>query len=136
LASSSPTISINFFGNGLAQDAKPLIIEGKSMVKVTFIQLDGNAATVDAELGQSVMEIAVEEGIENIIGECGGTMSCGTCHCYVDNNWLDKLESPSELELAILEGSVEPNKNSRLSCQIRLSGALNGLIVSVPRAQC
>jgi 2Fe-2S ferredoxin len=105
------------------------------MAKVTFIQLNGDTVMVDAELGQSVMEVAVNEGIENIVGECGGTMSCGTCHCYVDKDWLNKLDSPSELELAILEGSVEPNQFSRLSCQIRVSKALDGLIVSLPSAQ-
>jgi 2Fe-2S ferredoxin len=105
------------------------------MAKITFIQLNGDEVMVEAESGQSVMEVAVNEGIENIIGECGGTMSCGTCHCYVDNSWLDKLEFQSELEQAILKGTVEPNQNSRLSCQISMSDALDGLIVFVPKAQ-
>ena len=81
------------------------------------------------------MEIAVNEGIENVIGECGGTMSCGTCHCYVNEEWQDKLDPPGDLEQAILEGVVEPKANSRLTCQIRFEESLDGLSVTVPESQ-
>ena len=79
---------------------------------------------------------ALYNGIEGIVGECGGGLACATCHCYVESDWVDRLEPPSEAELQMLESAVsEVRPSSRLSCQIALTGSLDGLVVDLPEAQ-
>jgi 2Fe-2S ferredoxin len=105
------------------------------MAKINFIEPDGNSVIVDATDTQSVMEAATTNLIRGIVGECGGSCSCATCHVYVDAAWYDKLPPPDEMELGMLEGAVEPGPLSRLSCQLKVSDALDGLVVSVPAGQ-
>ncbi|HUP90791.1 MAG TPA: 2Fe-2S iron-sulfur cluster-binding protein [Solimonas sp.] len=105
------------------------------MPKVTYIQPDGQSQVVDAKDGQSVMEAATGNMIRGIVGECGGSCSCATCHVYVDEAWFGKLPPPSETELAMLEGAVEPGPLSRLSCQIKASADTDGLVVRIPAGQ-
>jgi len=105
------------------------------MVKVTYIKPDGVEQAVEIESGASVMQSAVANGIRGIIGDCGGACSCATCHVYVDAAWVDKVGEKSETEVALLEEVCDPQPNSRLSCQIKVTDALNGLVVRLPAKQ-
>lgn len=105
------------------------------MPKVTFIESNGTPHTVEGKPGRSLMQIAVEHGIPGIIGECGGSCSCATCHAYIDPAWAEKLPSESETESFMLEAVPEPRQTSRLCCQIPMSEALDGIVVTVPDEQ-
>lgn len=102
------------------------------MVEVTFELRDGSKLTVAGEEGISVMELAVQNGVPGLDGDCGGCMSCGTCHAYVAPEFLAGLEDPAEGEAAMLEHVTNPRPESRLTCQLRLSQTLQGLRVTVP----
>jgi 2Fe-2S ferredoxin len=88
------------------------------MPKVNFIADSGETWTVDAEAGQSVMEVALANEIPGIVADCGGSMSCATCHVYVGEGWLDKVGQATGDEADMLELAIEPDERSRLSCQI------------------
>ena len=105
------------------------------MTKIRFIQHNGREQEIDATDGVSVMRAANDHGVPGIVADCGGCLSCATCHVYVPEEWLDRLEPPSEDETAMLEVAMDPQPNSRLSCQIIVGGALDGLTVNVPKAQ-
>ncbi|MFA5630076.1 MAG: 2Fe-2S iron-sulfur cluster-binding protein [Porticoccaceae bacterium] len=105
------------------------------MVQITFIDAAGNRREVEAETGVSLMQVALDNGVEGIVAECGGACSCATCHCYVEEVWLDKVTAPSDIEKDMLEFVVAPQDNSRLSCQIVVDDSLEGLVVNVPSAQ-
>ena len=105
------------------------------MPKVTYVQPDGRASTVEAAVGSTVMETAVDNDIPGIIAECGGACSCATCHVYVAPEWLDKLPVPDGLESGMLDCALDRQANSRLSCQIRVKPELDGLVVHVPKEQ-
>ncbi len=105
------------------------------MPKIVFIQPDGQAQTVEASVGQSVMEVATGNLIPGIVGECGGSCSCATCHVYVADAWFDRLPPADEMEAGMLEGAIEPGPLSRLSCQIQVTEALDGLSVTIPAGQ-
>jgi 2Fe-2S ferredoxin len=103
------------------------------MVRVTYVGADGAARTIDGQDGASVMQTALSNGIEGILAECGGAASCATCHVYVDGAWVSLLPAVGEDEDAMLDCAVrERLSNSRLSCQIKLSENLDGLIVQIP----
>lgn len=103
------------------------------MVKILFITLpDGERHEIEAEIGGSIMEIAVQNGIERIIAECGGACSCATCHVYIDKNWTEKISPPDILEEDMLTFVHGLHYTSRLSCQIRVNENLDGLVVYVP----
>ncbi|MGN9821550.1 2Fe-2S iron-sulfur cluster-binding protein [Streptomyces sp. SD11] len=104
-------------------------------VQVVFLESDGAAHERSAEVGTSVMRAAVRTGIHGILAECGGIAACATCHCYVEPPWSERLEPRSDMEEAMLEVALEPNEYSRLSCQITLSEALDGLVVRLPAQQ-
>ncbi|MGB0954668.1 MAG: 2Fe-2S iron-sulfur cluster-binding protein [Panacagrimonas sp.] len=105
------------------------------MPKVKFIQHDGSEQVIDAQVGQSVMEAATSNFVDGIVGDCGGCCSCATCHVYVEPEWFDRLDPRDEMEDDMLEGALDPQDNSRLSCQIKLSEALDGITVRVPESQ-
>jgi ferredoxin, 2Fe-2S len=105
------------------------------MPKVTYIEFNGEKRVVDVALGRSVMQGAVENNVRGIIAECGGACSCATCHVYVDDAWTAKLGAKSDDEEAMLEAVCEPRSNSRLSCQIAITEALDGLVVAMPEKQ-
>ncbi len=105
------------------------------MPLVTYIDHEGAVFDVQVETGRSVMQGATENLIEGIVAECGGCCSCATCHCYVDEAWLGKLEEPSDVEKDMLECAVDPKPNSRLSCQITVTDELDGLVVRLPESQ-
>ena len=105
------------------------------MPEVTFIDRVGEPHTLNVENGISLMQISVDNSIDGIVAECGGACSCATCHVYVDEPWLARLNPPSETEEGLLECVIDPQPNSRLSCQIKLSDELDGIVVRIPRAQ-
>ena len=106
------------------------------MVKVTYIAADGTETTVEAEEGASVMQTAIDNDVDGIVGECGGSMMCATCHCYVDEAWEARTGPRHDGEDDMLDCAAdEVTPQSRLSCQIRLTPDLDGLRVRLPEAQ-
>lgn len=105
------------------------------MPTAIYIDAQGNQFEAEVEIGQNLMDGAVNNMIDGILGECGGVMSCATCHCYVDPAWQDKVPAASEHETDMLDMVIEPRDNSRLSCQIEMSAELDGIVVHLPRAQ-
>ena len=105
------------------------------MAKITYIGFDGTKYDVDAEDGSTVMEAAIKNGVPGIEAECGGACACATCHVYVDNNWSSKTGEPEPMEEDMLDFAYDVRPTSRLSCQIRVSEELDGLIVTVPDRQ-
>ncbi len=106
------------------------------MVKVIYLSADGRRAEIDAAEGETVMRAAVLNSVDGIVGECGGAMMCATCHCYVDPDWADRTGGFAQGEEEMLEAaSSEITRHSRLSCQIRLTTALDGLVVRLPKDQ-
>ena len=103
------------------------------MPRVTWVLKDDKRITADVPVGHSLMEAAVANNVPNVIGECGGCLSCATCHVYVDPGWYERTGKVSELEDEMLEITVAERKpNSRLSCQIQSAPELDGLILHVP----
>jgi 2Fe-2S ferredoxin len=107
------------------------------MPSVTYVQHSGASQTIDVPEGENVMHGAVYNGIDGIVGECGGGLACATCHCYVDEAWTAKVGGPtSQDEADMLESTAaEVMPSSRLSCQIVVSPELDGLIVHLPEIQ-
>ena len=105
------------------------------MAKITYIEFNGNSHTNDVENGLSVMEGAVQNDIPGIDADCGGGMSCATCHVYVKDEWFNKIEKKTDGEEDMLDQAYEPKSNSRLSCQITISDELDGLVVNMPEKQ-
>jgi len=105
------------------------------MPRIVFIEADGVRREVEATAGISLMETAREHGIAGILALCGGACVCATCHVYVDPGRLDALGAREDMEEGMLESAWEPRANSRLSCQVVVSAALDGLIVTVPARQ-
>ena len=105
------------------------------MSKITYIESSGKSHTVDVKNGLTVMEGAIQNDIPGIDADCGGGMSCATCHVYVKENWFDKMPKKEDGEDHMLDMAFEPNKFSRLSCQIIVSDELEGLVVNVPAKQ-
>jgi 2Fe-2S ferredoxin len=106
------------------------------MVNVTLIDASGNSRTLQATEGQSLMQAAVSAGLHGIVGECGGSAMCATCHVYVDEAFAAQLPSALAPELEMLECTAsERLPSSRLSCQIKLSNILEGLVVRLPERQ-
>ena len=105
------------------------------MAKITYIEHDGKSHTIEVRNGLSVMEGAVKNNIPGIDADCGGACACATCHVYVDEAWTEKTGAASSMEESMLDFASEVQPNSRLSCQIKVSDALDGLIVSTPERQ-
>jgi 2Fe-2S ferredoxin len=105
------------------------------MPKIVFIEPGGRRREVEARTGISLMETAKEHGIAGIVAKCGGACACATCHVYVDPAWLARLGPREDMEEGMLESAWEPRPNSRLSCQIEVTAAMDGLIVTVPEQQ-
>ena len=105
------------------------------MTKIRFIQHDKREFVVDATDGDSVMRAAQDHGVPGIAADCGGFLSCATCHIYVADDWQDRLEPASEDEVAMLENAIDPQANSRLSCQVVVTPDIDGLTVHVPQRQ-
>jgi 2Fe-2S ferredoxin len=105
------------------------------MTTITFIHPDGRSQNVEANSG-SVMQLAVLNGVDEIVAECGGNAMCATCHVYVDDRWIDRLPAISDEEDALLDGTAsERLPTSRLSCQIKIAPELDGLVLRLPQRQ-
>jgi 2Fe-2S ferredoxin len=105
------------------------------MVKITFIQPDDSRQEVEAEPGLTLMEAARLNSVPGIEAECGGACACATCHVYVEEAWRDKTGKPAQMEEDMLDFAFDVRDSSRLSCQIKLTPELDGLVVRVPAKQ-
>ena len=105
------------------------------MPKVLFVLNNGEEHLVEGKDGESVMQVAIENMVPGIIGDCGGNCSCATCHGYVDPAWLEQVGPRTEEEILMLDGAMRVEDTSRLTCQIKLSKELDGLIVRLPISQ-
>jgi len=105
------------------------------MPKITYIEHNGKSHTINVANGLSVMEGAVQNNIPGIDADCGGSMACATCHVYVKEGWFNKLPRKEDGEEDMIDMAYEPNKYSRLSCQLTVSDALEGLTVKLPEKQ-
>jgi 2Fe-2S ferredoxin len=109
--------------------------EAAAMPKITFIEHDGTVHTVEAEIGSTVMETALKNDVSSIVAECGGGCTCATCLVHVDDAWFAVVGKPSEDEEYMLDSAFEVKPTSRLSCQIQVTEALDGLVVRTPSYQ-
>ncbi len=105
------------------------------MPQITYIEHDGTTHQVEAEVGSTVMETAIRNGVTGIVAECGGACACATCHVYVDEPWFDRLPKRSPEEEDMLDFAFDAKPTSRLSCQIKVEPALDGLVVRTPAYQ-
>lgn len=100
-----------------------------------FITHDGKTQTITGKIDQTLMEAAVQNGINGIVAECGGACACATCHCYIDASWQELVGKPASMEEDMLDFASDVRPNSRLSCQITLTSAMEGLTVHLPENQ-
>ena len=105
------------------------------MPKIIYISHDNKKNIVEVPLGLTVMEGALQNNIEGIDADCGGSMACATCHVYVAESWFNKIDKIQEAEQDMIDTAYQPKKNSRLSCQIIVSNELDGLEVTTPLKQ-
>jgi len=107
------------------------------MPRINYVAADGTRSEIDVPVGENVMHGALYNGVEGIVGECGGALACATCHCYVDGAWTAKIGVPaSDDEREMLENATAQLKpNSRLTCQITVTEELDGLIIHMPKSQ-
>ena len=105
------------------------------MAKITYIEFDGTEHQAEVRSGLSVMEGAIKNNIPGIDADCGGACACATCHVYVDEAWREKVGGPSAMEESMLDFAENVEPNSRLSCQIKVTDALDGLTVRMPESQ-
>lgn len=106
-----------------------------SVPRITYIGTDGTARTVEAKTGSTVMEAAVRHGVPGIDADCGGGAACGTCHVHVDEAWRVLTGQPEAMEQAMIDFASDPSPGSRLSCQIKVTEALDGLVVRLAASQ-
>ncbi|MDC0031752.1 2Fe-2S iron-sulfur cluster-binding protein [Candidatus Pelagibacter sp.] len=105
------------------------------MAKITYIENNDKTHTIEVPNGLSIMEGAVQNNIPGIDADCGGSMACATCHVYVKEEWFDKVPKKEDGEEDMLDMAYEPNRFSRLSCQMIVTDELDGLIVTMPEKQ-
>lgn len=105
------------------------------MPVIKFVATDGTEHRVEAESGQSVMQAATANQVPGILGDCGGSCSCATCHAYVGEEWLSRMPQPESHELAMLTCAADVMPNSRLTCQIPVTAELDGLVIRLPPKQ-
>jgi 2Fe-2S ferredoxin len=105
------------------------------MPKITYVEHSGKVHEIDAPEGLTVMEVAVKNAIPGIDADCGGACACSTCHVYVDPSWVDRLPAKEPMEVDMLDFAFEPKENSRLTCQLKITSALDGLVVRMPEKQ-
>jgi ferredoxin, 2Fe-2S len=106
-----------------------------TMAKITFIDFEGTSRSVEGEVGSTVMETAINNAVPGIEAECGGACACSTCHVYIDDAWRETVGEPSPMEEDMLDFAYGVQPNSRLSCQIKVTEALDGLVVRTPERQ-
>jgi 2Fe-2S ferredoxin len=105
------------------------------MPNIIFIEPDGTRKSVNAQIGQSIMEVAVQNGVNGIDADCGGACSCATCHGYIDEKWRDRIDSADSVELEMLDFAYMRAEGSRLTCQIKVVDDMDGLLIRLPDAQ-
>jgi 2Fe-2S ferredoxin len=105
------------------------------MPRITFVHADDTTVTIEAAVGVTAMQAARDNNVRGIKAECGGECSCSTCHCYVDASWAGRLPPKTDDEASLVEFAWEPKDTSRLACQIRLTAALDGLVLYIPERQ-
>ena len=105
------------------------------MPKITYIEHNGKTHIQEVSNGLTVMEGAIQNNIPGIDADCGGSCACATCHAYVDEKWIDKLKKKESTEEDMLDVAYQPNKYSRLTCQITVTDELDGLVVKMPSKQ-
>jgi ferredoxin, 2Fe-2S len=105
------------------------------MPKITYIEHTGKEHVIDVADGMTVMEGAVKHAVPGIDADCGGACACATCHVYVDPSWAERTGKPSGMEQSMLDFAADVEPTSRLSCQIKVTAALDGLVVRMPKAQ-
>jgi 2Fe-2S ferredoxin len=106
------------------------------MIAITFIHPNGRSDRIETSAGESAMQAATRHGLDGILAECGGNAMCATCHVYVDDDWLARLPPMADEEDALLDGTAcDRLANSRLSCQIRMTPELDGLVLRLPQRQ-
>ncbi len=105
------------------------------MPRITYVDFQGKQTIVEAKTGQTLMEAATQNDVDGIDADCGGACACATCHVYIDSNWTSQLGQADDLEQEMLEVAENVEQNSRLACQIELSDALDGLVVTTPESQ-
>ena len=105
------------------------------MAKITFIEADGHEHVLDVEPGLTIMEGARNAGVRGILADCGGSCACGTCRIYIDGEWRDTVGAAHEEEAATIEAHEEAALGTRLSCQVKVTAELDGLIVRMPEKQ-
>jgi 2Fe-2S ferredoxin len=105
------------------------------MPKLTIIEFNGASHCLEVTEGTSVMRAAVDAMVPGILADCGGSCSCATCHCFVDDQWLARVPPADSNELDLLECALGVNERSRLSCQVRVAEGLDGLVVHLPKSQ-
>lgn len=105
------------------------------MTKITFIESNGAEHVVEAEVGATLMETAVRNMVPGIDADCGGACACATCHVYIEPEWTEKTGERNEMEADMLDFAFDVRENSRLSCQVKVTDDLDGLVVRVPEKQ-
>ena len=105
------------------------------MPSLTIIEFSGKEHRIDAEEGKSVMQTALDALVPGIMADCGGSCSCATCHCYVDEAWVARLPAVESAERDMIECALDPQDNSRLSCQLRITPQTDGLVIRLPKSQ-
>ncbi len=105
------------------------------MPSITFTDSKGTARTVEAKVGSTVMETAIRHNVPEIVAECGGACACATCHVYVDEAFTSLVGKPQAMEEDMLDFAYDVKANSRLSCQIKVTPALEGLKIATPDRQ-
>ncbi|WP_158807526.1 2Fe-2S iron-sulfur cluster-binding protein [Beijerinckia sp. L45] len=105
------------------------------MPSITFIDSKGTSRVIDAEVGSTVMETAIRHKVPEIVAECGGACACATCHVYVDEAFMPIVGKPQAMEEDMLDFAYDVKPNSRLSCQIKVTAALDGLTITTPDRQ-
>ena len=105
------------------------------MPRITYIEHNGAEHTVDVPIGLTVMEGAVNNNIPGIDADCGGACACSTCHAYVDPDWVARIPAREDMELDMLDFAYEPNERSRLTCQVKVTAEMDGLVLQLPEKQ-
>ena len=105
------------------------------MPRITFIESSGERKEVEGAIGDSVMRVAIDNGVEGLAAECGGCLSCATCHAYVAEDWVSRIPAATEDELVMIDCAIDPKPNSRLTCQLVVTPDLDGLVVEIPASQ-
>lgn len=105
------------------------------MPRITFIQHDGTQHTLEVPVGQSLMQAAVDNSVPGILGDCGGSCACATCHGYLATDWFNRVPAADENEQALLEVVIEPTEASRLTCQLIMAPELDGAVIRLPASQ-